>query len=524
MSSSASGRSAEVQAGLALALAALCAVVFPPSAPAAEVVRSGALKRRITPDPWGITFGAPRAARSTSRARRRRRPGEPGLQERRRLGPGGARYLRHQARLCGARHGGDRRPARATLEVSLAPPGHGSIRVSASRPAGPAPTDARSRFRPHPRALHRPRRALDRGRPARPRRRELRRRRPLPGPGPAVPLSPACPGPCASATTPPTTPSPGPSPPAATASCSRTTRAPSTSPASATTSGASRSKRGGLSVRVFAGPTPARRAAPLHRRHRAPAARRRRLGVRPLVPDRPAEHDPARGRAALHRPAARRRRAGLGRRDPDALPARAAPTASAARYERRAHPTLPPPRPGPADLLQPADLHRLRAGLLAGGGGRAACSARPAPTSPYTYPAYVGGDGAGSGFTLKPLAQFDFTSAAGRAEYKRLLAEGGRRRRRRLDGGLRRVHAARRRVRPTERPGRAMHNRYPTTYHCTVRAFQDAAAANPHARPLVRFSRSGWTGTAALRRQRLGRGPDHGLRATTASPRRCGRR
>ncbi len=116
----------------------------------------------------------------------------------------------------------------------------------------------------------------------------------------------------------------------------------------------------------------------------------------------------------------------------------------------------------------------------------------PATGDPYTYPAYVGGDGA-VGFTVKPLAQFDFTSEAGRAAYSRLLetaiadhADGWME-----DFGEYTPPDA---VSADGTPGAQMHNRYPTDYHCAVREFQDSDASP---RPLVRFSRSGWTGTAA---------------------------
>ncbi len=83
-----------------------------------------------------------------------------------------------------------------------------------------------------------------------------------------------------------------------------------------------------------------------------------------------------------------------------------------------------------------------------------------------------------------------------------------RRRARRLDGGLRRVHAARllRRRRHAghrapQRPldvrlhdgttGSAAHNRYVVDYHCAAWDF-----ARRQSRPIVRFQRSGWTGVA----------------------------
>ena len=104
-----------------------------------------------------------------------------------------------------------------------------------------------------------------------------------------------------------------------------------------------------------------------------------------------------------------------------------------------------------------------------------------------------------------------------------LLALGGRRRSRRLDGGLRRVHAARRRVRRRPRRRARRTTATSTDYHC---AAHDFARRQP--RPIVRFQRSGWTGAArcaqvvwsgdpttdvGLRRAALGRDdrPRHGV-------------
>ena len=73
-------------------------------------------------------------------------------------------------------------------------------------------------------------------------------------------------------------------------------------------------------VRVFPGPRPApalRRFTAATGRSRAPRPR----GLRTLVPDRPAQLRPGRGRADLDRAAAGGRRAGLGRRDATPLPA-----------------------------------------------------------------------------------------------------------------------------------------------------------------------------------------------------------
>jgi alpha-glucosidase (family GH31 glycosyl hydrolase) len=120
---------------------------------------------------------------------------------------------------------------------------------------------------------------------------------------------------------------------------------------------------------------------------------------------------------------------------------------------------------------------------------------RDATGDPYTYPAYVGGEGP-AGFTVKPLAQFDFTSEGGARVYDQLLRQAvndG------ADGWMEDFgeYTPLDAVSADGTPGTQMHNRYPTTYHCAVRDFQDASVAKKKARPLVRFSRSGWTGSAA---------------------------
>ena len=109
--------------------------------------------------------------------------------------------------------------------------------------------------------------------------------------------------------------------------------------------------------------------------------------------------------------------------------------------------------------------------------------------APFLYPAFVGGSGP-LGFTQEPLAQFDFTHPATRSFYAGLVKEavdGG------ADGWMEDFGES---TPPSVRQhdgstGDAAHNRYPTDYHCTLQRI--AAGFN---RPLVRFMRSGWTGTA----------------------------
>ncbi len=108
---------------------------------------------------------------------------------------------------------------------------------------------------------------------------------------------------------------------------------------------------------------------------------------------------------------------------------------------------------------------------------------------PITFPAFVGGGGAG-GFTIEPLAQFDFTSAAASTIYRRLVREAvdqGK------DGFMEDFGEG---TSPATRPADGtppaqIHNRYPRDYHCAVQRIVRGLD-----RPLVRFQRSGWTGAA----------------------------
>ncbi len=114
---------------------------------------------------------------------------------------------------------------------------------------------------------------------------------------------------------------------------------------------------------------------------------------------------------------------------------------------------------------------------------------RGADGQPITFPAFVGGSGP-AGFTVEPLAQFDFTAPKTQAFYGRLVREAVAQGK---DGFMEdfgewtspRVHAA------GGTPASQMHNRYPRDYHCAVRRI-----AHSLPRPVVRFQRSGWTGAA----------------------------
>ncbi len=109
---------------------------------------------------------------------------------------------------------------------------------------------------------------------------------------------------------------------------------------------------------------------------------------------------------------------------------------------------------------------------------------------PFTYPAFVGGSGP-AGFTQEPLAQFDFTNPATGAFYARLVGDAvtaGH------DGWMEDFGEN---SPPVARsadgtPGERMHNLYPTLYHCTAMRI-----ARRQPRPIVRFQRSGWRGSAA---------------------------
>ena len=108
---------------------------------------------------------------------------------------------------------------------------------------------------------------------------------------------------------------------------------------------------------------------------------------------------------------------------------------------------------------------------------------------PITFPAFVGGGGAG-GFTIEPLAQFDFTTAAASALYRRLVREAVNQGK---DGFMEDFGEG---TSPETRsadgtPPAQIHNRYPRDYHCAVQRIVRGLD-----RPLVRFQRSGWTGAA----------------------------
>jgi alpha-glucosidase (family GH31 glycosyl hydrolase) len=107
--------------------------------------------------------------------------------------------------------------------------------------------------------------------------------------------------------------------------------------------------------------------------------------------------------------------------------------------------------------------------------------------APAAFDAFVGGTGP-AGFTIQPVAQFDFTAQGGFDVYgavlKRILAAGH-------DGWMEDFGE----YTPPDAYSDAgmtpevMHNAYPTTYHCGVQSILGR-------RQVVRFQRSGWTGAA----------------------------
>jgi alpha-glucosidase (family GH31 glycosyl hydrolase) len=114
---------------------------------------------------------------------------------------------------------------------------------------------------------------------------------------------------------------------------------------------------------------------------------------------------------------------------------------------------------------------------------------RDSSGAPFTYPSFVGGGGT-AGFTVEPIAQFDFTAPGTEAFYERLVREAfdqGK------DGWMEDfgeytppfVSSA------DGTPPDQIHNRYPRDYHCTVHRI-----AGRLGRPVTRHQRSGWTGAA----------------------------
>ena len=110
---------------------------------------------------------------------------------------------------------------------------------------------------------------------------------------------------------------------------------------------------------------------------------------------------------------------------------------------------------------------------------------------PSTFNSFVGGIGP-AGFVVQPVGTFDFTAPAGRDVYRgvlRRMADAGH------DGWMEDFgeYTPPEAVAADGRSGTALHNRYPVLYHCGVAGLVAGGLAP---RPLVRFQRSGWTGAA----------------------------
>ena len=102
----------------------------------------------------------------------------------------------------------------------------------------------------------------------------------------------------------------------------------------------------------------------------------------------------------------------------------------------------------------------------------------------------MSGGGGPAGFTVEPLAQFDFTAPRTQAFYARLVREAVAQGK---DGFMEDFGEW---TPPLVRsadgtPASRLHNRYPRDYHCAVRRITRSLP-----RPIVRFQRSGWTGAA----------------------------
>jgi alpha-glucosidase (family GH31 glycosyl hydrolase) len=107
-----------------------------------------------------------------------------------------------------------------------------------------------------------------------------------------------------------------------------------------------------------------------------------------------------------------------------------------------------------------------------------------------TFNSFVGGTGP-AGFTIQPVGQFDFSRRAGVDTYagvlRRVIETGH-------DGWMEDFgEYTPLEALAAERTGTAVHNHYPTSYHCGVR---EILRGPLRGHPVVRFQRSGWTGVA----------------------------
>ena len=386
-----------------------------------------------------------------------RRPGRLRADGHRRL-PDRARLVsRDAASLTERRDGSDvprrrsppatRRPAR--IDVRIAPDADGVIAVSAAVAGHGSATSQQTgiAFAAHAgRALPRLRRALQRGRPTRPRRRELRLRRALPAGGAAGRRGVRA-------------RSPGFRP--------RDDATYFPIPWLLSTAGYGvlldrdetsifRLGTDSPSAGAWRSQSPALGAARLRRARGPPtscAASRARLGRQParrgavLLRARGGSRRGERHRRPRGAAQAPTRRARSSRPTPTTC---RAPPSRARRPSSDAHRALPRGRPGGHDVLQPDDLH------VAPAATREAVAAGRADPQRLGQPLRVplhGLDAASSWASSTSARPAPTRSSAS------LLREAFARRLRRLDGGLRRVHPDRR-GRADGTPGPAMHNRY----------------------------------------------------------------
>ena len=329
-------------------------------------------------------------------------------------------------------------------------------------------------------------------------------RRPVPGPRPrASPRRSPRPGPAALATTRRTTRSRGCSRPAATA-CSSTSdetqrlRPPRPPPRDLGVEVAAPRLRAAGLRRPDARPTRCAASPPRPAASRAPPA----VGLRPVVPDRPAERDAAGRRGGRPGEAARRPT----RRSPPPRPScttcRAAPDRGREDYEARACAVCHATGLAVLTYVNPMLCAVLRAAVRPG--APAAGALQRARRRAAAHVRLVRGRHRLGGLHGPAGRQFDFTRRRGAALYaRRRCARSLARRPRRLDGGLRRVHAARRASPPTGSAARRCTTATRASYHCAAAAPRARAAG----RSCASSARAG-PGAARCARRRVGRRPD----------------
>ena len=264
--------------------------------------------------------------------------------------------------------------------------------------------------------------------------------------------------------------------------------------------GGSRRRDRALAARVRR-PAAGRCPAPLHRRHRPPAAAARAVGLRPVVPDRAAERDAARRGGGDRQEIPRRRRPRVGGGDPDALPALRRPSRTGG-LRAGAHAAVPRGRPRAPLVLQPAPVHRLPARVRRGGCRRRAPARARWPSHHVPGLRRRRGRGRVHDRAARPVRLH-------RPRHGRALlaarARGARPGQGRLHGGLRRVHLARDAL---GRRHTACAHPQPLPARLPLRASADDARLRAPGGALPAL---GLDGHGALLGERVGRRPDHGL-------------